>query len=407
MNKALSIAKKEVVTTFRNKQALAFMALFPLTFMLMLGFTFGRESIATVSLAICDEDEGEVSRAFVNTINGTDLPPANRTNWIFRVRTVELRVEGKWLVGNGTVNAYILIPQGFTHNITRGLQSYVNVTFDKANPSQAQIAESSIRGFIQSFTRAVAEEKIKFVQPFLQDASKSAGVSVETMVMYMQALGEPIVVQQDFVSRRAFRYVDWLVPGMIGVAVLWVGLTTSAITIAEEKDSGTLKRILLTPTGPWPVLAGKTIGCLINILLSSAIAVIGGMLIFKVTFSGDIPLALLVLILGALSSIGLGLIFSSLAENRTAASNMAVIFSLPAQFLTGLFFPLTMMPDFMQILSKVFPFTYCVDSLRDILIYQAPWSKVAPNLLILTAYSLALYVVGAIVYKKVAGGYAL
>jgi ABC-2 type transport system permease protein len=404
MNKVLSIAVKEIKTTVRNKQALVLMALFPITFMLLLGFVFGGEEITLISVAVYDDDGGEVSKAFIDAINGTHIPEENRSDWIFKVSTVDTASEGIWRVGNGTANAYICIPTGFTLNLTTGLQTYINVTIDNANPTQAQIADGAIRGFMQDFTKRVIDERLQYMIPDLEIAAEEAPISLEEMILYVEAFHEPVLIQEGLSQREEMRYVDFLIPGMMGIAVLWIGITNSTNSIAKEKDEGTLRRILLTPTGPWPVLMGKTIGSLFSALVSAAIAVVAGMLVFNVTFRGDIPLAILVLILGALSSIGFGLIFSSIAKNREAANNMSVVFSLPVQFLTGLFFPLSMMPWFMQAISKILPFTYCVEALRDILIREASWSTVAPNVFILAIYSIGLYLAGALIYKRIVAG---
>ena len=407
IHQVFAIAKTDFLGIARNRTAIFFTLLFPLFFLIIIGFTFGTQgsgetSRIHVGVVNLDREETIVNGTVFqkSTIGDAFLQALRNANF-----TVYEYVEYGDKETNGTaaydisrrkIKIAVIIPANFTESLSfqyvdssgRPIptKAYLILYTDPSDPTGSLIAQQSILGFISGFISHYQEVVISQIP--------------ETFQKYVKVLANPITVSTNEadVSGRRLRWIDYMVPGTLGLVLLWSGLNHASVAIANERTRGTFQRIVIAPVSPATVLAGKFLSCLTIVYLSSAIMLVSGLLFFQVNLYWNLPVIVLSIFLGALSAIGIGLIISSLAKNVEAANAITVLISVPLQFFIGAFFPLSIMPRPAQIFGEALPFTKLVNVMQGVMTKNLPFEAVMPEIIYLAVSGLILFALGIIAY---------
>jgi ABC-2 type transport system permease protein len=147
-----------------------------------------------------------------------------------------------------------------------------------------------------------------------------------------------------------------------------LGLFGTAQPLVALRDQGVLRRLSATPLPRWTVLASQ-IAMRLTIALGQTVIIVGfGVLAFQVPMQGS-PLVLLgIVILGALTFIALGYMVAAFSKNQETASGISSLLNFPMMFLSGLFFPVELVPGFLQPVIRMIPLTYLVDVIRQVML---------------------------------------
>jgi len=408
VHQVFAIAKTDFLGIVRNKTAIFFTLLFPLFFLIIIGFTFGgtgTEEASRITVGIVNLDGETTSVNVTDSQNSTigdafvqALKDVNFTVYEYGMYgDKDTNGTAAYDISRGEIDISVIIPANFTetlsfqYNDSLGTpiptKAYLDLYTDPSDPTGSIIAQQSVLGFISEFVKHYQEIAIKQFPSGFQD--------------YVKVLADPIIVStsEADVSGRPLRWIDYMVPGTLGLVLLWSGLNHASVAIASERTRGTFQRMVIAPVSPITVLAGKFISCLAIVYLSAVIMLASGILIFQVNLYWNIPAIILTVFLGALSAIGIGLIISSLAKNEEAANSIAVLISVPLQFFIGAFFPLTLMPEPAQIFGEALPFTKLVYAMQDIMTKNLPLEAVMPEMIYMAISGLILFALGIIVYK--------
>jgi ABC-2 type transport system permease protein len=159
--------------------------------------------------------------------------------------------------------------------------------------------------------------------------------------------------------------------GMLGVALLWLGLFGTALPIAQQRQGQVLRRLHVTPLSRTALLAAQ-VGWRVTIgLLQAGLFVLVGWLGFGVSVQGNPLLFVLAVLVGAMIFVSLGYLLAGLLPTVEGVNAVSQLVNFPMMFLSGSLFSLEMMPDAMQVVAKALPLTYLADAFRQ-LIVQAP-----------------------------------
>ncbi|MDG6223617.1 MAG: ABC transporter permease [Candidatus Bathyarchaeota archaeon] len=408
INQVAAVAKTDFLGVLRNKTAIFFTLLFPLFFILIIGFTFGQtgtSSTSSIVVGVVNLDNESIEINGKTSINGTigdtfieALETAN-----FSVRTFDEYGDrdsngtAAYEISRGNLGVILVIPANFTETLAF---HYVNETgmliptkanleifVDPTDTTASMIRQQSILGFISGFVKHYQEIIIEYIPVEMQ------GV--------VEVLTDPIIVTTSNaeVTENNLQWIDFMVPGTLGLVLLWSGLNHASMTIATERTKGTFQRMIIAPVSPSVVLIGKLISNLALVYMSGFIMLASGVLLFQVNLYWNIPVIILAMFLGSLSAIGIGLIISSVAKNEEAANSIAVIISVPLQFFIGAFFPLEMMPPAAQTFGQALPFTKMVDAMKAIMTRNLGVDVIFPELLYLTVSGIILFAIGTIAYR--------
>jgi ABC-2 type transport system permease protein len=408
LNQIAAIAKTDFLGVIRNKTAIFFTLLFPLFFIVIIGFTFGQsgtEAVSRIEIGVVNLDGELVAVNATDSFNSTigDLFVQGLESANFTVTGYgeygdrDTNGTAAYAISRGDIDAILVIPANFTETLTFQytdnlgipvpIKSHLELYFDPTDTTGALITQQSVFGFLSAFIKEYQNIAIQLVIP--------------DMKAYVEVLADPITVSisEAEVTEAELQWIDYMVPGTLGLVLIWSGLNHASMTIATERTKGTFQRMVIAPVSPTVVLLGKLISALAIVYMSAFIMLLSGVLLFQVNLHWNIPVMLLAIFLGALSAIGIGLIISSIAKNEEAANSISVIISVPLQFFIGAFFPLSIMPEAAQAFGNALPFTKLVNAMQDVMTRNLPFDSVIPEMLYLAASGLILFALGTIAYR--------
>ena len=408
INQVAAVAKTDFRGVLRNKAAIFFTLLFPLFFIVIIGFTFGQTgatetSRITVGLVNLDGELIAVNATASSnsTIGDMFVQALETANFTIReygeYGDRDTNGTAAYAISRGDIDAIVVIPANFTETLTFQYidnmgtpiptRSNLELYIDPTDTTGALITQQSVLGFTSAFVKHYQQTAIEQAPPEMQ--------------AYIQVLANPITVTTSNaeVTENELKWIDYMVPGTLGLVLLWSGLNHASMTIATERTKGTFQRMVIAPVSPTIVLLGKFISNLALVYMSAFIMLMSGVLLFQVNLYWNIPVIILAIFLGSLSAIGIGLIISSIAKNEEAANSIAVIISVPLQFFIGAFFPLEIMPEAARVFGEALPFTKLVDAMKAIMTRNLPFDAVIPEILYLTVSGLILFILGTIAYR--------
>jgi len=196
------------------------------------------------------------------------------------------------------------------------------------------------------------------------------------------------------------RFIDYVVPGVIGLILQLLTVTLMACTLAREREAGTLYQLMVTSLRRREIVIGK----IIPYLVISIILIVGIILLtgwhFQVKFYDFGPLAL-ICFLFLLCSLGMGLLISAFSRTQTQAIQFSVFFLLPVFVLSGAFAPLDQLPRVIRYISEIFPLTHFCRAFRLVNLYRATPQYYAEDLIVLTAGVLITFLGAMVLLKRI------
>jgi len=204
---------------------------------------------------------------------------------------------------------------------------------------------------------------------------------------------------KETIAGKNIRYVDWFVPGVIGMNIMFSCLMGVGYVIVRYRKNGVLKRFLATPIRSIEFVSAQLISRFLIVAFLSAMIYIGTDLFLHFKMEGSYIDLALVTALAILCHISLGLVFAARIKSEELAGGVINIVLWPMMILTGIFFSLEGTPPVMQTISRVFPITHFIEASRKIMLDGATIAGVGENVIVLAATTLVFLVVSAIIFK--------
>ena len=206
-------------------------------------------------------------------------------------------------------------------------------------------------------------------------------------------------VDKQQVTGAAVSYADWLLPGILGMNMMFSCLFGVGYVVVRYRKNGFLKRLRATPLSSFEFIAAQVASRLVLIMLITGFIYTGTHLILGTRMDGSYFTLLLVALVGAISLISLGLLVSARVTSEELAGGLLNLINWPMMMLSGVWFSLEGAPEIVQKMANIFPLTHVLNSARAVMLDGATFTDVAPSLLALTALSAAFLAVGAKVFR--------
>ncbi len=279
------------------------------------------------------------------------------------------------------VQATLVIPAGWSESLSNGKPIPLEFYLDASDTNVAPQLLGSVQETIGKFQLDERQELIDGLPDDVFDLAEKFPVTVRKQ--FVSAM-EPWSVDGKMLYNPKERFIDYVIPGIIGLILQLITVTLMACTIARERESGTLYQLMVTSLRRGEIVIGKVIPYFaISIGLILMIAILAGWH-FQVEFSQPLVLALICVVF-LLCSLGLGLVISAISRTQTQAIQFSVFFLLPVFVLSGAFAPLEQLPAGIRWISELFPLTHFCRAFRLVNLYHAGFSFYGPSLLILCA----------------------
>ena len=206
-------------------------------------------------------------------------------------------------------------------------------------------------------------------------------------------------MKRETVSGQPVRYVDWLLPGILGMNMMFSCLFGVGWVVVRYRKSGFLKRLRATPLRAIEFISAQVLSRLILIMIVMVFVFWALSLVLHFRMEGSPALLFLVALLGAISLIAIGLFIAARFSSEELASGVLNMITWPMMLLSGVWFSLEGSASWLQWLAKIFPLTQMLDAARAIMLDGAGLAQIAPQLLYLALTGVLFMVLGAALFR--------
>ena len=205
--------------------------------------------------------------------------------------------------------------------------------------------------------------------------------------------------ERQAVEGAEIRYVDWFLPGILGMNMMFACLFGVGFVIVRYRKNGFLKRLKATPLGAFQFLLAQLVSRLLLVMVITTIVYAGCNIFIKFNMQGSYWDLLLVNTLGAMSMISIGMLIASRTASEEFAGGILNVMTWPMMLLSGAWFSLEGAESWVKYAAQVFPLTHMIAASRAIMNEGATLSQVMPDVWILAAMSIIILAIGAYVFK--------
>ena len=370
-----AVTRKEFHHIVRDRSTLILVLFTPTALLLLMAYALTVD-IKHVPLAVLDLDKSQTSRAFVQQITaGQDLDLYAYAESMDEIELMLMR---------GEIKAALVISPGFSADMQSLKGMPMQVIIDGTEPESGSFAVEHIA--------ARAEE---FISNALASQLEAQGFSVDTL--------QPIDLRIRTWFNPDLKPRNDLIPGLLSMVLGFPALSV-ALTLAHEREHGTLEQLLATPVGRTDLLLGKIIPYILVGLINVIIIPIFAIAWFGISFNGNFALFFGLSAIFMFSILSMGMIIGVFM--RTQAAALAVSFLLiffPGFFLTGIFFPLASMPEEVRLEASFLPGTHYAIITRGVFLPGSGLDILWPNVVFMVFLGVIFTLIGALFFRKKLG----
>jgi len=365
--------KKEFQQFRRDPKMFMLILVSPLMQLLFLGYAVNFD-VNIIHTAVYDSDRSAVSRDYLERFEAS-----GRFKLDYYVDNYE---DLQRYIDNGKVLVAIVIPGDFEKNIVRSFPAKVQILFESSDGNSASIAA----GYVQSITAAYSKNIIlKKTEKSGMKRSFFNLPQTETRVWY-----NPELLSRNF-----------MVPGIVAMLLMIITLVLTSLAIVKEKEIGTLEQLIVTPIQSYQLILGKIIPFIIIGFVVISIIIPAMRLIFGIVIKGSVPFLFFASFLFVLSTLGLGMLISTVSKTQQQAMMIAIFLVLmPMIFLSGFAFPIENMPQFIQYITYIIPLRYFMTIIRGVILKGTGFEAHYAELIILFVMGVVILTISSKKFTK-------
>jgi ABC-2 type transport system permease protein len=364
---------KEFIQTLRDKRTRFILIGPPIIQMMVFGYAANYE-IRHVPTVVLDLDHSQESRELVSRFTSSPYFDVQK-------QLTDSRQLGD-LIERGEATAGLEIDAGFAAKLHSGQTAPLQVIVDATNSNTALIASGYIAQIAQEFAQEYQQDRIYRIAPQLVEVMPS--VELAPRPWY----------NPDLSSRWFF------VPGIIGSLMLVLVVTLTAFAVVREREIGTLEQIMVTPIRPAEFILGKTLPFFLIGLFDVTLIAVVGSLWFQVPFRGHVWVLATGAVLFLLCMLGVGLLISTVSATQQQAMVTAFFFIMPAITFSGFGFPISTMPQWMQLCSYAIPLRYFLIVIRGTFLKGVGMDILWPQMAAMAVLGVALLTAAVLRFHK-------
>jgi ABC-2 type transport system permease protein len=332
VNPLLGLLRKETYHILRDRRTLAVLILLPIVQVILFGYAI-RTDVKDVRLVIVDPLPDASTIELRNRFSAT---PTFRT-----IAVLSNERELDRLFQTDSAQVAIVFESGFGAKVSAGRHAQLLVITDAAEPNSGAARQHYVYAVVQQYQQ--------------EQLQRSGGVRI---VPQARARFNP--------TRES---ANLFVPGLMTLVLNIVAALMTALSLAREKEAGTMEALLVSPLRPWQIIVGKVAPYLIIGFTSVVTVLVEARLVFDVPIRGSLILLLAEGLLFILVALSMGILISSrTSSQRVAMMGTLLATMLPTQMLSGFIFPLESMPRPLQVIANIVPAKWFVTIARGIML---------------------------------------
>jgi len=341
---------------FRDKVAIFFVFVFPLIFLFVFGTIFGGNDSVSFKVALINNSQSEFATTFVEKAKTSEVLDVDE-----EVTNMD---QAREKMNRSEVSATLILPESFGEvQNSKYPSGELTVLYDQNNEQAGQTLQAVLEGMF--------------------DEINAEFVATET----------PFSVKTESTATKGLTRFDYTFSGLLGFTLLSLGVFGPTTVFPRLKEKGVLRRYHTTTLKVWQYFTGNVISNAAVGILSVALMFVVAVTVFDLNMRGDYLSFLAVVLLGATLLFGIGLAVGGWAKNENQAAPVAQLVTFPMMFLSGVFFPVFLMPEWLQSITRFIPLTPIIDSIRFVVTEGKTVLELGPQLLIIGVWIIVIYII--------------
>ena len=345
---------------FRDPVALFFTLIFPVIFLLIFG-AMSRSNSVSFNVVLINHSDSKFATQFADQI---------KKNKVFKLKDVKSFDEAKDKMGRGELDSIIELPENFGQPATNGIPSgKVIVYYQESKPDTGQTVASGMQRVLDGINAQLVPTQ------------------------------DPLTVESKATKTTDLTRFDYTVAGIVGFSLMSLAIFGMANGFPADKKSGALRRLRATPLRASQLILATALEYLFIGLLTLIVMFAVATLLFDFNMRGSYLMLVLFTLIGTFSLFGFGMAIGGWAKNENQSAPLSNLVAFPMMFLTGVFFPTYLMPQWLQNISHFLPLTPIIDGIRMITTENASFLTLGPQLAIIGAWTVVIYAIAFRVFR--------
>jgi len=372
MKRIWYLVKKELRQVSRDINMLRVIFVIPMIQLMVLGYAITTD-IKNLDILICDFDNSSVSRDLTERFSHSEYFT------FINAPCTSGHIEQYLFTGKAVIA--LTIPKNFAEDLKTHDKPEIQILLDGQNSNTSAVALGYCNRILLQFMQESVTRDLRRAPAFARSVHTIAPVS---RVWYNPEL----------------KSVYYMIPGIISLLLMTITMLLTSLAIVKEREIGTLEQLMVTPLTSGQIIAGKTIPFAFLGFMEMGIAMTFGVLWFKVPIVGSLPLLAFLSAAFILTCLGLGIFISTLVNTQQQALFISWFFLVTFILLSGFFYPIENMPQWVQTITLVNPLRYFIEILRELFLKGAGLSVLWPELLSLLGLGTTIFTLATLRFHK-------
>lgn len=352
----------DVKRLFRDKVAIFFVFVFPLIFLIIFGSIFNNDSGPNFDVALINRSETEFSKQFVENLQEGDI-------FTLESSGIESFEDAEERLGRGELDGIIELEESFGMSEGDIPQGNLIVYYDQGDEQLAATLQAVLQGTLDSINAQFVEVQ------------------------------EPFTLEARTLQTANLSSFDYTFSGILGFTLLSLGIFGPTTIFPRLKQRGVLRRYQTSTLRVWQYFTGNVLSNAFVGILSLILMMSVALLFFDLNMRGNYFILAFVVVIGTILMFGIGLALGGWAKNENQAAPLAQLVTLPMMFLSGVFFPVFLMPDLLQAITRFIPLTPIIDAIRLVITENASIADIAPQVGIIFGWTIIIYFIAFKVFR--------
>ena len=354
----------KLLSVWREKTAMFFTIAFPIILILVFGTIFMSQDNVSFHLFVQDLDQTNSSAQSIKTLE---------LNGKFKITTVDPAINATQYVRDNKVNLVLVIPKGYERSLLqRAMLSDSNASVTITYIYDPSSSSVSMKMQILNSVLAEINQKMSGKHPFIRSAETS-------------------------ILTKKYRFIDFFIPGIIAMAVMTLSLFGTVNLNTELRQKGIIRKLSTTPITRTDWILSDILYQFILAIISTIAMLLVSYAVFNVSLHITVWILAFIL-LDVFAFVGIGMILTRFAKEAQSAAAAANVISFPMMFLSGSFFPIELMPGFLQTIAKILPLYYVNEGLRASMIFEDNIAALR-NSAIIGVFAAIVFILGIVATK--------
>ncbi len=376
MRAILQIIRKEFIQAARDRKMIFIILVAPVFQLIILGYAANLD-VRNIQTVVCDLDRTPESRALVSEFSNSGYFVVN--DYAEKISDLDHYLD------YGKASFALVIPKNFGSKIIQGRTAQLQILVDG---SESSFATSGLQ-----YASIIALRYSQNV--LLQTFSRMQGTGIK-----VPRLNPEIRIWYN----PELRSRNFMIPGVLALLLMIMTTMLTSLAVVKEKEVGTMEQLIVTPIRSYALIIGKLAPFSIIGMIDVVLVLLVASFWFKVPPKGSVPLLFLLCMLFLMTTLGLGLLVSTLSKTQQQAMMSSQFFiMMPMIYLSGFVFPIENMPKIIQLVTFFLPLRYFIVIIRGLFMKGVGWHELWAQALMLLLFGIAILSISIVRFRKKIG----